>query len=391
MGLAAATSTTGRDLVAIYNLTSRSDTADVAYARWSADGGATWTEPVEWACKFEATGGTGRRHPRGGYVDPATGRYITFWTQGVLPTDEPLEGLSHWTVWYEVSNDGGKTSLARGQVIHEGAGYDAIHHLPDVRVGSNCVMIGDRTQCPMTRSDGVIMMPVQASQAGPDGRYVNPGGGYTWTDAMVLMGRWKADGSLSWRCSSRVSIDPALSTRGLIEPTLAELSDGRMLMVMRGGNQSSGKGPDAPRPAGHKWASFSDDGGEAWTAPKPWTYSDAQPFFSPSACSQLIDHPDGRLFWMGNICEQNPFGNSPRYPMMLAEVDRNTGLLLRESASVVDDRQEGESTSLTLSNFHVRVEEGSGDLLLYMPRFFAKGAGSPPNFEADLLEYRVRV
>ena len=107
--------------------------------------------------------------------------------------------------------------------------------------------------------------------------------------------------------------------------------------------------------SGHKWMCRSGDGGHTWSAPSPWTYDDDFAFHSPSACSQLLTHT-GRLLWMGNICDGNPQGNRPRYPIVLGEVDRSTGLLIRDTINVIDDRQPGEHERLTLSNFYVRED-----------------------------------
>ncbi|NKB68883.1 MAG: hypothetical protein GKR89_17595 [Candidatus Latescibacteria bacterium] len=380
--------TNGADkLVSIHSYTSRSDTVDVAYVRRSDDGGVTWSPAQEWPTRFKAEGGTGRRHPRGGYVDAATGRYIQIWTEGVLPGDDPLEGMWRWKLHYAVSQDGGRTRQVEEQIIHQGPDYNAEHHLPGITVGRNCAMVGDLGQRPLTRSDGVILMPIQSSPVGSDGHYHNPGAGYTYTDCLLLMGRWRTDGGLDWTCSQRVSGDPDRTTRGLIEPTIAELADGRLLMVMRGSNDVRPQWP------GHKWMALSADGGDTWNTPTPWTYDNGEPFFSPSACSQLIPHQSGRLFWMGNLCGENPQGNRPRYPLVLGQVDRTSGLLMRQTITPVDDRRPGEGPRLTLSNFYVRQERPSGDLLVHLPRFFAADLpdDSPEKWTADLLLHRLRL
>lgn len=380
--------TTGPDhLVSFHSYTTRSDTVDVAYVRLSNDGGATWSEPKTWPTRFSTEAGIRRRHPRGGYVDPATGHYISVWTEGVLPTDDPLEGMRQWKLHYSVSGDGGVSDLINRQIIHEGSGYNEINHLPGISVGRNCVMIGDLGQRPLTRSDGVILMPVQSSPVGPDGNYSNPGAGFTYTDCLLLMGKWLGSGELAWTTSDRIVGDPARTTRGMIEPTIAELKDGSILMVMRGSNDA------VPTLPGHKWMARSVDGGESWSKPEPWTYTDGHPFFSPSACSQLIPHSSGMLLWMGNICDENPRGNRPRYPIVLGEVDRQSGLLIRESVTVIDDRKPGEHERLTLSNFYAREEHGSGDLLLHLPRFFAHTSPeeSEDGWTADLMCHRIEV
>ena len=375
----------GGRLARIHSYTSRSDTVDAAFVCFSDDNGRSWGEEVLWEMKFEHPEGTGRRHPRGGYVDSATGRYVTVWTEGVLPNDDPLEGMWRWTMFYSVSDDGGRTQKVHEQIVHDGETYDAIHHLPGVTVGKNCVMIGDLGQRPMTRSDGVILIPVQTTPTGPDGHYFNPGAGYTYTDCMMLMGRWADGGRLSWTCSERIVGDPQRTTRGLVEPTIAELSNGSILMVMRGSNDAK---PELP---GHKWMALSHDGGQTWSEPTPWTFDDGVPFFSPSATSQLIPYSDGRLLWMGNVCGENPRGNRPRYPIVLGQVDLDNGLLLRNTVTVIEDRQEGESERLTLSNFYAREDRETGDLLLQLPRFFASGDDGENRFTADLMMFRIAV
>jgi hypothetical protein len=292
--------------------------------------------------------------------------------------------MRHWVLFYSVSDDAGRSFVVKEQIVQEGPEFDEAHPLPGVTVGRNCVMIGDLTCRPLTLSDGTVLQPVQSSPAGPDGDYVNPGGGYTYTDALVLRGRWKPDGRLAWEASQRVAGDPERTTRGLIEPTLAELSDGRILMVMRGSNQGR---PDLP---GTKWFCLSRDGGRTWSAPAPWGFTDGEPFFSPSACSQLLSHSSGKLLWLGNLSNRNPDGNSPRYPLVLGEVDRGTGRLIRGTVSVIDDRRPGECEKLTLSNFCAREDRENGDLLLHMTRFFAVEAETgKTDWTADALLYRI--
>ena len=381
------TKASGVDLLSTHTEQTRSDTIDVAYMRRSSDNGSTWSEAETVNTKFKAENGVGRRHLRGGFVEPVTGRFISIWTEGVLPTDSPLEGMRQWKLYYSVSEDGGRSRIVDEQVIHEGEEFDAVHHLPGVTEGKNCVMQGDRGERPLFKSDGSILVPVQTSPLGADGGANNLVNGCTYTDCMLLIGRWRDDKTISWSCSERICGDPELSTRGMIEPTIAELADGRILMVMRGGNH----GPlDLP---GYRWHSISSDAGMSWTKPMPWKYTDGDTFFSPSSCSQLISHSSGRLFWMGNICESNPNGNSPRHPIYLCEVDLGTGLLLRESVTVIDDLGENESSLLTLSNFYVREDRENGNLLLHMSRLFANDFRKDGIIDrtADALLYRIKL
>src|SRR4029434_1280117 len=126
----------------------------------------------------------------------------------------------------------------------------------------------------------------EISPLGADGKLYNPAGGYTYTDAAVGGGR-RRGARLAWGISDVVTRGPARSTRGMVEPTIEFLADGRLLMVLRGSND---RRPELPS---YRWISMSQDGGNRWTIPQPWTYQDGQKFFSPSACSQLLRHSSG--------------------------------------------------------------------------------------------------
>jgi len=369
----------GGDMMSLEERWTRSDTIDVAYVRRSHDYGKTWTTPVEMRTGERTPEGMLRRHPRCGFVDPHD-RYVEFWNEGVLPSDDPLEGLRNWNIYYRVSDDGGRSFGPRCQVVHRGAEFNARHPLPGVWTGKNCVMLGDVTCAPVAGPDGRLLLPVQITPLDANGKLANPGGGYTYTDAAVLHGHWK-EGRLEWEMSELVKGDPAQSTRGMDEGSLGFLDDGRVLMVLRGSND---RRPELPS---RRWYSLSSDGGRRWTAPAPWTYDDGQRLYSPSSCSQLVRHSSGRLFWLGNVTPDNARGNRPRYPFVMGEVDRRTGLLRRGSVRTVDTLQAGEDPVLSLSNFFAREDRQTGEIAIHMTRLFA---GSGP-WAGDSFLYRAPV
>lgn len=370
---AAYTSLKGGEMSSVEQRYSRSDTVDVAYYRYSKDYGKTWGAPVERKTGERRPEGMLRRHPRTSIVDPKTGRWIEFHVEGILPSDDPLEGMRQWNVFYTISG-------VVHQIVHEGEEFDARHPLPGIYTGKNMVMLGDVASTPLPMKDGSILLPAVITPIDAEGRLYNPGGGYTWTDAMVLHGRWSG-GKLVWRASEPVKGDPRRCTRGMDEPTLAQLPNGRLMMVMRGSND---KKPALPA---HKWVSWSSDGGFHWTEPQPWTYTDGTAFFSPSACSQLLRHSNGRLYWIGHISATNARGNRPRFPVYLGEVDQENGLLIRDSLIRIDDRVEGEDEILMLYSIFAREDRLSGGIALHMTRLFAFEAG----WVGDALLYRIRV
>jgi len=391
-GYAYYTRAQGVDMISRTSEQTQSDKADIAYQRRSTDNGHLWSDPVPQATHLQKPQGTIRLGRYPGFVDPQRDILLVMILQGILPTDNPLEGMKHWTLHYSLSDDGGQTEYYQGQVIQAGKEYSASHPMPGVWTGKNAAMIGDTTCRPIRIRTGQILQPIQITPLGPNGEYENPGGGYTYHDAAVLIGTWNPARQLDWKLSERVRADPNLSTRGMIEPTLAQFPDDRILMVLRGSNDVK---PDLP---GYRWMSVSDDGGQHWTAPKPWTYEDGTPFYSPSSCSQLLVHSSGRIYWIGNISPTNPRGNHPRYPLVLGEVDRQTLRLKRATLCTIDSRHPGDAERLQISNFFAEEDRQTGEIRIYAAPLFRQpekpsGTGAKPGLDwtANLWLYRVDV
>jgi hypothetical protein len=93
------------------------------------------------------------------------------------------------------------------------------------------------------------------------------------------------------------------------------------------------------------------------------------------------------LFWLGNLTPENPKGNRPRYPFVIGEVNRRSGLLIRSSVRTVDTLQPGEDPVLSLSNFYAREDRLTREIAVHMTRLFA----FPNNWVGDAHLYRVRI
>jgi len=341
----------------------RSDLFDTVSFCSSSDNGKTLSTWEAHPIVFNTRRGKRRLRHMPGFVDPACDRLVRMCVEGVLPSDDPLEGMQQWFLHYQVSSDGGRSWPVDEQVIQKGD-YTPTHPCEYVWIGKNCMMIGDYGSRPIITREGRILVPAQFTPLGPDGEHYNPTGAYYYLESFVLVGTWTQDMRIEWDVSERVANDPDKSTRGCFEPTLAQMSDGRILMVMRGSND---KRPELPS---YKWASVSKDGGRTWTAPEPWTCTDGKPFFSPSSCSQLMAHSSGRIYWLGNINRESGYGNAPRYPFVIGEVAPESGKLIRESIVCIDNRQHDEPEDLTLSNFMAEEDRDTGEIILYMSRLF---------------------
>ena len=112
---------------------------------------------------------------------------------------------------------------------------------------------------------------------------------------------------------------------------------------------------------------------------------------SPAASSQLFAHSSGRLFWFGNICPVNPTGNRPRYPFIMGEVDRRSGLLDKTSIRVIDDRAAHETSALQLSSPSTREDRETGEILLNLTRFSEFAKDAEHDWTANAYLYRMAV
>ncbi|MBN2851974.1 MAG: exo-alpha-sialidase [Clostridia bacterium] len=365
----------GLNLMCEYSYIHLSDITDVAYRQFSDDHGKTWSEPLVRTTQEKLDHGILRDNIRSPVVYKKKNLLITFGVTGILPTGDPLEGLKWWHVYYMVSKDQGKTYHINERIILNGDEYDEKHPVTDVYEGKNSVMIGDTTELAIItehqKSDednDCLLLPVQITPIGPDGEYYNPGGGYTYHYSAVIRGKIADDGHINWESiSNKIENDPAISTRGAIEPTIIELDDGRILMVLRGSNGGT-KDVDCRLP-GYRWFSYSEDGGRTFKKPVPWMFNNHEPFYSPSSCSQLLKHSNGKIYWIGNISKENPKANMPRNPIYIAEVDQTSLLLKKDTLFVIDKVSEGQSANTTFSNFYAREDKVTQHIILHITPF----------------------
>jgi len=357
---------------------------------FSPDNGETWSKRPS---RPDFDSDLPHGHRRGQYapfVDPANGNIVTV----VLSLDqyadpniaEPRVGEKAYYLRYRVSTDGGVTYLFDEPMVQ--VGKTQANPFDGVYTGRNGYYIGDGSGDRIIRTQsGRIMVPAQASVLGSDGQLGNPGGGWTYTDAMMILGSWQADNTIQWTSVKFIKGDPALSTRGMIEPTLAQMPDARLLCVMRGSNERLYPRPLVFKGPCYKWFSVSSDDGDTWTTPQPWTYDNGDHFYSPSACSHLRRHSSGRYFWIGNISPTNPQGNHPRWPLVIGEVDSQSLKLIKSTVLEIDTQRPDEAEDmLILSHMWALEDRVTRDIVIVGRRRFFKG-----NRTSTPVTYRIGV
>ena len=310
-----------------------------------------------------------RRNVYAPFVDPVNGNIITpvlSLDVAVDPNDpEPLIGEKEYYLRYRVSTDGGSNYLFDDPMVQ--VGKTQANPFDGVVTGQNGYYIGDGSGDRIIRTkSGRIIVPAIASVVDSNGQLFNPGGGWTYTDAMMILGDWQPDNTIQWTSAKYIEGDPAQSTRGMIEPTITQMPDGRLLTVMRGSNEKLNPleyiGP------AYKWYSESSDDGDTWTTPQQWTYDDDSNFFSPSSVSSLIQHSSGRTYWVGIINPTNPQGNLPRYPLVIGEVDSQSLKLIKNSVIEIDTKQPTEP-GVSLSHMWVVEDRVTKNIVITGNRF----------------------
>lgn len=380
-------------LIRIRYLMIASDIFDNCTISFSNDNGKTWSDFEPYNVCRKTSEGIYRKDYGSPFVDPVNGRLLVIATQSFLPSDNLWEALTYSFPIYRVSEDEGKTWTIEEQLIQKGEKdeFTDNHPLEGVWVGENAIHLANE---PFRSSSGKIIWPAQRTVLNSEGNLFCPPGSPSYHEMVILIGTWRNDNGIDWEISKPIIIEPEKSTRGACEGAVAEMPDGKMLMVIRASNElwmrndnsqhidnktgltiANQEDENAGRSLlpGYKWYCISEDGGYTWDKPKPWRYSDGSLFYSPSSYSRILRHSNGKYYWFGNICPKNPRGNLPRYPFVTGEIDVNNFMLIKESLIELDTLREEDEYPPQMGNFNVYEERDSGDIVLRMTREFADG------------------
>lgn len=265
--------------------------------------------------------------------------------------------------WYRISNDAGKTFSDFRMITVKGR--PVAEPIPGVKIGRNGYTT-PLTSIIFKSRQGEIMVPVHLHPWDEEKKEIyNPANAYLFGDSGVLIGQWTSDHrDIQWDFGEWLRIDHRLSTRGLFEPTVAELPDGRFAMILRGSNYTQ------PHLPGYTWLSFSDDQCRSWSPPVPFTYSNGETFYTPASCSTLFrSGKSGKLYWIGNALSVNSNGNNPRNPLVIGQVDEVNFGLVKDSVVEIDHRHEAhEGVNVELSNYKIMEHAVKDEIVIALTR-----------------------
>lgn len=350
----------------VESLEVRSDDHANRLLRFSADNGRTWSAPqplpntTQFHHGIEVWEGEGPM-----YYDEVTKVWLGAWLRQIV-----YQQTYHCFTYWRVSRDGGRSWGAARQFVYEpGEPFDPRNaHAPGYLThnhtypGNNFLRLRNGTVVYAVTS---VTIPATAPDPDPQQKYGNwwiPTG---WRDigSRCFVGRWNAaQQDYDWQAGNCVWVPMAVSCRGLMEAQLAELHDGRLLVLWRGSNTD--------QTPGRKWYSTSADGGLTLGPVQELKYADGSRFYSPSSIHATLRHGvTGKLYWIGNICAEPPQGNSPRHPLVIAEVDETIPALKRETVTPIDQRPPGQQDALGFSNFSYFEDRETHAIELYMTSF----------------------
>jgi len=332
----------------IHAFESVSDVWDEVNERFSEDNGRTWSEyrPVPNANRtlkgiLVQEGGGAR------FYDVSAGVLLEAWVR-VIRQGAAYNSHSY----FHISRDQGRSWTALKQLRYEdGEDFDAGDPLKQGYITKNQ---GTPTGI-IRHSNRAILVCVGHANAPDDPDNEARPEKY---GAMCFIGRWNSNtNDYDWIAGNRISGSPRITSRGMAEPAIAELKDGGVLMLLRGS--------DTPETPGRRWYAVSSDGGMTFGDIRELMYDDGSSFYTPSTMCGLIRHSaTGKLFYVGNISPVPPKGNWPRYPLIIAEVEEKIPALQRDTVTVIDDRQPGQSDQIQFSNFSLLENRETHELEL---------------------------
>ena len=367
------------------HLQRESDFACGASERYSDDNGRTWGEwrdvygqSYEVKDKDEINTEYGNEvfNPRYGhfvsvgyqriFLEGHTKAYARYWGSGEAGC------VDHCLM--VVREDGSDERAVDLIKYEDGADYAPDHWSDPAYIDHNRGICGNGVD---VLANGEIIFPIEADVSaccrilGLDINAVFPSCPDIMSGLLVVRGKFnKIRGNYDLTFSRPIVITDLKSSRGVNEPTAVMLPSGRILAVFRGSNVMSANWRTRIEPGtpAHKWFCYSDDGGRTFTDPVPWHFDDREIFYSSATCSTLLrSHKNGKIYWIGNITDHRAFGNDPRYPLVIAEVN-DRGLLVKETLTTIDTRQEGDGEQLQLSNFSILQDRETGLLELYLTK-----------------------
>lgn len=396
---------TGLKRVEHRRLQRSSDWADQRYERYSDDNGQTWGEWVDiYSEIYEKKGddeintyhGIETYNPRYGHFVSIGMRRIFFGGHEEAYKEYRSRGnvgfVDHCLL--AIRSDSCRDRIMELVKYEKGGDYDTHNWRDSAYINNNRAYMGNGVE---VLDNGEILFPIAANIVSCcrfldlDVNEVFPSCPNIMKGLIVVRGRFnESRGHYDLSFSRPVVISDLKSSRGVLEPDVVMLPSNRIVAVFRGSNVERERWNTRIEPStpAHKWYCYSADGGKTFTDPVPWHFDNREVFYSGSNISRFVRSiKNGKVYWIGNISDHNTYGNHPRYPLVIAEVN-DRGLLIKETLTIIDTRREGDAEKLQLSNFSILQDRETGLIELYLTKL---GQRKGYTWWADSYRYFIDV
>ena len=207
---------------------------------------------------------------------------------------------------------------------------------------------------------------------------------------MYIRANWNDDGTdLQFRCGDLITLGPDQASGGCCEPAVAYLGGERLFNVMRC------QGDEERGIYSVRYCTISEDGGMTWSEPTPFQYDDGTTVWTPASYSQFVRMSEtGKTYWIANILPGPVYGQTPRYPLAIAEFDVERCCILRDTVRVIKDLPEGAPHDRRYTNWGSYEDRETGDLIMVMPEqpkyISFSEMTKPEEFTADCVRFRIK-
>ncbi|HBN85118.1 MAG TPA: hypothetical protein DDZ89_14890 [Clostridiales bacterium] len=382
------------------------DYTNEAYERISPDNGHTWSSWKDVYANLIKKKEQGEvlwvETPVTGTYNKVHDHYVSLNMQRLFPHGHHEDYRLLWSgvkgtidhTYLDISKDLKTWNTPQLVKYENGANYDEDNWLDPEYTDKNLAYLGCNLEID---SNGDILFPIGARVdacckiLGMDPLNIFPSCPHIANGLIVMRGIWNEQkNQYEFHPSKPVIISDLKSSRGVDEPTIILLKSGRIVVVFRGANtdMSAWKTRLAPGTPAHKWYSYSDDGGKTFTDPVPYPFDNGDLVYSPASISRFIrSEKNGKAYWIGNVTPADTKGSYPREPLVMAEVDEKTGVLKKDTYTVIDQRNpEMESERVQLSNFTIFQDRQTNDLEIYLTKI---EANVKEKFSADAWKYTI--
>lgn len=362
--------------------------------RWrrSADNGRTWQVTDAWTA---APGGMREpgehRHPLGTFLLPGPDVVVERCSVYTYRPDEPqfTQGNTIARTYrpcFRASRDGGQTWSDWRPAIDRRPGHDARHWAPGVEYG---IQGGVPDGQPVLLDDATILLPftIREPQAPPED--VSERARELYSTVTCAQGRWDAErNELLWTFGETIRVPFPDACGGGCEPALVHLGGSRWMVTMRC------QGDAALRIPSRRMAAISADGGMTWSRPVPLAYADGTPVWTPASVHRFfVSSRTGKSYLIANVLPGPVYGQTPRYPLCIAEFDTARAVVLKGSVQVIQDRPADAPVDRRYTNFGEYEDRETGDLVLLLPEHpqhknYAD-LTDPADYTGDCLIYRI--